>query len=301
MVTRTPFGLLVALFLIGVMQPALAQQRAEKLTPQQAQARQIELLERKLAAMADLVLRVDALQREVQQLRGEIEVQNHAMDALKKRQRDLYLDVDQRINQLAHGSAPTTGMAPPAATPPDAGAVVAAETPPGAPGTDAESGSAPPPAAEPPPVATADTGEVPAPQPALAAPIDTVAEERDYKAAFSLLMQRRYDEARSAFQAFLARYGAGGYADNAQYWLAEASYVTRDFDVALEGFQKVVNEYPNSSKVPDAMLKSSFIHYEKQQWSEARDILQRLVTLYPSSTASRLATQRLDRMQAEGH
>jgi tol-pal system protein YbgF len=297
MVTRTPFGLLIALFLIGAMQPALAQQRAEKLTPQQAQARQIELLERKLAAMADLVLRVDALQREVQQLRGEIEVQNHAMDALKKRQRDLYLDVDQRINQLAHGSAPMTGMAPPGAEP-----AVAADTPPGAPGTDGVAGSAPPPAAaEPPPVATADTDEAPAPQPALAAPIDTVAEERDYKAAFSLLMQRRYDEARNAFQAFLTRYGAGSYADNAQYWLAETSYVTRDFDVALEVFQKVVNEYPNSSKVPDAMLKSSFIHYEKQQWSEARDILQRLVTLYPSSTASRLATQRLDRMQAEGH
>jgi tol-pal system protein YbgF len=306
MVTRTPFVLSIALFLIGAMQPALAQQRAEKLTPQQAQARQIELLERKLAAMADLVLRVDALQREVQQLRGEIEVQNHAMDALKKRQRDLYLDVDQRINQLAHGSTPMTGMAAPAPAPaqapPGAEPAGSADTPPVASATGGVSGSAlPPAAAEPPPVATADTGEAPAPQPALAAPIDTVAEERDYKAAFSLLMQRRYDEARSAFQAFLTRYGAGSYADNAQYWLAETSYVTRDFDVALEVFQKVVNEYPNSSKVPDAMLKSSFIHYEKQQWSEARDILQRLVTLYPSSTASRLATQRLDRMQAEGH
>lgn len=289
-VTRKQIGLLIGLLLIIPFQSIQAQQRAEKLTPEQIQSRQIELLERKLASMSDLVLRVDALQREVQQLRGEIEVQNHAMDALKKRQRDLYLDVDQRINQLSHGSAPMTGMAPPAQIPGTEPPVLA-ETPSPAPVTDV----APAPA----PVDT--SGEGTAPQAALAAPIDTVAEERDYKQAFNLLMQRRYGEARTAFQEFLARYGTGSYADNAQYWLAEASYVTRDFDVALEAFQKVINEYPNSSKVPDALLKSSFIHYEKQQWSEAREILQRLVTLHPNSTASRLATQRLDRMQSEGH
>ena len=295
--TKKQIGLLIGLLLIIPFQSIQAQQRAEKLTPEQIQSRQIELLERKLAAMSDLVLRVDALQREVQQLRGEIEVQNHAMDALKKRQRDLYLDVDQRINQLSHGSAPMTGMAPPAQIPGTEPPVLA-ETPSPAPVTDAaaESATAPTPANS-----SANAGEGAAPQPALAAPIDTVAEERDYKQAFNLLMQRRYSEARTAFQAFLARYGTGSYADNAQYWLAESSYVTRDFDVALEAFQKVINEYPNSSKVPDALLKSSFIHYEKQQWSEAREILQRLVTLHPNSTASRLATQRLDRMQSEGH
>ncbi len=294
--TKNLFGLLIGLLLVVPFQSIEAQQRAEKLSPEQMQSRQIELLERKLAAMSDLLLRVDALQREVQQLRGEIEVQNHAMDALKKRQRDLYLDVDQRINQLAHGSAPMTGVTPPPAQMPGVEPPVLAETPPPAPVAAAVPGSPPSPS-----TAAAGAGEGGAPQPALAAPIDTVAEERDYKQAFNLLMQRRYDEARSAFQDFLSRYGTGSYADNAQYWLAEASYVTRDFDVALEAFQKVVNDYPNSSKVPDALLKSSFIHYEKQQWSEAREILQRLVTLYPNSTASRLATQRLDRMRAEGH
>ena len=98
-------GVLVALFLMAPLNTLLAQQRTVKLTPEQEQSRKIELLERKVSAMSDLVLQVDALQREVQQLRGEIEVQNHAMDALKKRQRDLYLDVDQRLNQLSHGSA----------------------------------------------------------------------------------------------------------------------------------------------------------------------------------------------------
>lgn len=289
---KKQIGLLIGVLLIAPLQATQAQQRTEKLTAEQIQSRKIELLERKLAAMTDLVLRVDALQREVQQLRGEIEVQNHAMDALKKRQRDLYLDVDQRINQLSHGSAPMAGAAP---APSAAQSAMPTGTPVPAPVTDTSPTVTGTPAAG---TVAADAG---VPQQAVAAPIDPVAEERDYKAAFNLLMQRRYGEASAAFKAFLAQYRNGSYADNAQYWLAEASYVTRDFDLALQEFQRVIDEYPNSSKVPDAMLKSSFIHYEKQQWAEAREILQRLVTLYPNSTASRLATQRLDRMRSEGH
>jgi len=287
------FGLLVL-----TSSPTLVAQQRPAVVPEQTQLQRIELLERRLSAMSDLVLQVDALQREVQQLRGEIEVQNHAMDALKKRQRDLYLDVDQRLNQLSHGSAPmgaTPAQTPPAAVVDAGQPTPAADQPTAGPAPGAPAAAAPD-AATPPAQATAPEG-----QPALAAPIDPVAEEADYKAAFSLLMQRRYDEAKTSFQQFLDRYKGGSYADNAQYWLAEASYVTRDFDVALAEFQKVINDYPNSSKVPDAMLKSSFIHYEKQQWETARELLQKLVTLYPSSTVSRLATKRLDRMQAEGH
>jgi tol-pal system protein YbgF len=293
MFSKFPLGLLIALFLVAPMSTLQAQQKVAKLTPEQEQSRKIELLERKVSAMSDLLLQVDALQREVQQLRGEIEVQNHAMDALKKRQRDLYLDVDQRLNQLSHGSGST-----PVSAPQNALADTELATPVAGPAPVADSN----PGEAKPPLQDANNSQAPPiSQPALAAPIDTVAEEAAYKAAFGLLMQRRYGEARQAFQDFLGGYREGNYADNAQYWLAEASYVTRDFDRALADFQTVISEYPNSSKVPDAMLKSSFIYYEKKQWAESRELLQRLVTLYPSSTASRLATKRLDRLQAEGH
>ncbi|MEJ1381869.1 MAG: YbgF trimerization domain-containing protein, partial [Candidatus Sedimenticola sp. (ex Thyasira tokunagai)] len=50
------------------------------------QEQRLQLLERKVKALSAQVIRLDTLQRELQQLRGEIEVQNHAMDALKKRQ-----------------------------------------------------------------------------------------------------------------------------------------------------------------------------------------------------------------------
>lgn len=299
MVTKSLTGVLIALLLSLPLHSLQAQQRTTQETPEQEQARRIELLERRLTAMSDVLVQMDALQREVKQLRGEIEVQNHALDALKKRQRDLYLDVDQRLNQLSHGSAPMPDLSrqpPPeeSVVPEQSETPMAAEAevePPSEAGAEATLESGIPPA-------TGPTSGDPEP---LAAPVDSVAEESEYKQAFGLLMQRRYPEARKAFQQFLGRYGAGNYADNAQYWLAEASYVTRDFDTALVEFQKVISDYPNSSKVPDAMLKSSFIFYEKQQWTESRELLQRLVTLYPTSTAARLATQRLDRLDAEGH
>ena len=63
----------------------------------------VEVLERQVRTMSELVLRMERLQREVQQLRGEMELQGNAMGALKKRQRDLYLDLDQRLEA---GAAP---------------------------------------------------------------------------------------------------------------------------------------------------------------------------------------------------
>ncbi|MEW7981853.1 MAG: tol-pal system protein YbgF [Candidatus Sedimenticola endophacoides] len=241
----------------------------------------VDILERKAAVISDLLLRLDTLQREVQQLRGEVEVQNHAMDALKQRQRDLYLDVDQRLTRLS-GAAP-------------------------APVAEPVSGQAPQMSAQPqmpvqpqpqPPVAN-PLPPAPAAQ-AAAPPGDQAQEDARYQAAFKLLMQRRYDEAGSAFGEFLASYPNGNYADNAQYWLAEASYVTRRFDAALEAFSKVVERYPHSAKVPDALLKTGFIQYERQAWAEARITLEGVVRDYPNSTAARLAGKRLERMRDEG-
>jgi tol-pal system protein YbgF len=260
--------------------------------PKPTLEQRVSILERKVKTLSSLVLRMDTLQREVQQLRGEIEVQNHAMDALKKRQRDLYLDVDQRLSQINSGAAPSA--VPAAAVPVDQGAAASqAPVPVSAP--------TPQPAVvdrTPAPVAASPT---PVTAPAGVVQGDPAQEEASYQAAFEMLMQRRYREAQKAFQAFLSQYPQGSYSDNAQYWLAEASYVTRDFQTALAEFDKVVTLYPDSPKVADALLKTGFIQYELKQWPEARASLERVRQQYPNSTASRLALKRLDRMRSEGH
>jgi len=207
--------------------------------PPQGLEQQVQVLERRVRALSELVLRMDRLQQEVQHLRGEIEVQNHTIDSMKKRQRDLYLDIDRRLGQMSGSAAdaPATQLPPggqPAAAPVESADVSGrfASGGPTAAGAVRQSDKARP------------------------------GEERAYHQAFDLLTERRYGEARKSFQSFLNRYPGGQYADNAQYWLGEASYVTRDFDAAFADFSAVLEQYPDSPKVPGAMLKIGYIEYE---------------------------------------
>ncbi len=65
----------------------------------------VQMLERRISTLSNIVLRLDSLQQEIQELRGDIEVQNHAMESLRKRQMDFYNDMDQRVSRLS-GEAP---------------------------------------------------------------------------------------------------------------------------------------------------------------------------------------------------
>ena len=130
--------------------------------------------------------------------------------------------------------------------------------------------------------------------------MDPAKQQLAYQAAFDLLKEGRYPESITAFEQFLASYPGGAYADNAQYWLGEARYVTRDFTASARDFQLVLKQYPGSPKVPDAMLKLGYAQYELQQWAAARSVLTELRKKYPNSTAARLAASRLERMGQEG-
>ena len=134
-----------------------------------------------------------------------------------------------------------------------------------------------------------------------ALPVPGGTDRQNYEAAFELLKQQQYAEAGAAFGQFLVSFPESQLADNAQYWLAEAYYVTDQFEEALRQFQVVLSAYPRSRKIPDALLKIGYSNYELQRWNAARSALQQVRDDYPDSTAARLAEQRLDRMREEGH
>jgi tol-pal system protein YbgF len=273
-IPRNAGAALVLLSLLAVSLPLCAEQA--KLTTEQ----RLDRLERMLKNqnMADLVYQVQQLRQEVQRLNGELEMQKHAMDAMNRRQRDLYLDIDQRLGRLQSGPGGAVSAATPAAV-------------------------TPPPAPVAPPVSV-PTAPSPVPAQTAAAPakpLDPKKEATAYQSAFNLLKQGRYPESIKAFRAFLNDYRGGSYEDNAKYWLAEASYVNRDFDTALKDFSKVIIDHPESSKVPGAMLKMGYIFYEQQAWDKAREVLQRLQNDYPGSTEARLGEKRLNRIAKEGH
>jgi len=233
--------------------------------------------------LVDMLMRLDGLQTELQNLQGDQESVAHEIEGIKQRQRDLYLDIDRRLQQLETSMTQLQSGAPKASS---------ATTP----GMMAPSVAAPSVGMPTAPLAVVPVPTTAAPE----APIDPEAERQAYEQAFNLLKESQYDQAIAAFQAFLQSYAKGDYADNAQYWLGEANYVTRRYKEAEQEFLKVITLYPESSKVPDAKLKLGYTYYELSEWEKARQTLNDVITAKPGSTVARLAENRLQKMRLEG-
>jgi tol-pal system protein YbgF len=124
--------------------------------------------------------------------------------------------------------------------------------------------------------------------------------EAQYQAAFELLKQGRYADARSGFEAFLAAQPQHELAENARYWIGEAHYVERQFEPALSAFEQVLRDHPQGRKSADALLKSGYCLYELRRDGAARERLGRVLREHPGTPAAREATTRLERMTAEG-
>lgn len=221
-------------------------------------------------AMFDLLARVEQLQAEVQQLRGMVEEQSQTIADLERKQKNMYADLDGRVQSLA-----TPAPAQPQAAP------------------------AQPVAAGAPAVQAPVTSVVSAPVTNVAASAQNAvqgSEKERYQQAYDSLRNGHNAQAVKMFETLLVDYPAGEYADNAQYWLAEAYKVNREIDKSRAAFNKVIVQYPNSSKVPDALLKLGYIEADMQNSAKAREYLLRVTNNYPNSPAAHLAAKKLAQM-----
>jgi len=249
-------------FVPGLLLVALlpaASTAADRLTTEQ----RLETMERRVGKITDLTLRLDAVQRENRQLRGDIETLQYQIEQLKRKQRDIYLDIDQRLSSMGN-AAPVA----PASAPVTSGGSATQVTP-------------------------RSTPETPKPDAPVA--VDPQQMQTDYKAAYALLSpgQRRYADAAKAFTAFLEKYPDSTLAPNAQYWLAEAYYVSQKNKQALAAFRKVVAEHPSSPKVPGALYKIGRLEHVGGNDEAARKALRRVLKEYPSAPAAGLAKELL--------
>jgi len=223
----------------------------------------IERIERLISSdvMREQTQTIMSLREEIAALREQVEQQEYDLESMKQRQRNLYLDMDRRINNVEAGGGNGAKFVAPVAPPNtskannDTTAVVAGDT---------------------------DGQEA-------------------YSKAFALLKEGQYEQSISAFEAFKVNYPNSKYADNAQYWLGEANYVSRDYKRALTEFQQLIAQFPDSSKNSGARLKIGYVYFELKNWSAAREALQEVITLYPDSTVAQKANERLQRMKREGH
>ena len=215
---------------------------------------------------------VESLESEVRELRGQMEALSHRVNQMEERQRQLYLDADQRLQRI-ESAAPAQAAGPS----PQPGALPAAPT---TPTQAAAPGQIPP--------ATAPTAQTPD-----ATGVDPFAEQQAYQSAFDLLKSGRYDEAAVAFQQFIAEFPTGSYADNAQYWLGETFYITRRFEQAVQEFERLVSTHPTSQKLTHALLKIGYAYDELGNLKEAERVLSELIERHPQSAAAGLARKRL--------
>jgi tol-pal system protein YbgF len=230
-----------------------------------SEKQRIQRLERLISSdvLREQTQSLQSLRQEVSTLRGQVEQQAYELESMKQRQRNLYLDVDRRLNSVEAGGGNSAGFNAP--------------VPPPNSGLSAGTG-----------VAAAGAG-------------GDVDGQEAYSQAFALLKEGQYKPSIKAFEAFKKNYPNSKYADNAQYWLGEANYVSRDYNKALKEFQQLIAQYPQSSKNAGARLKIGYVYFELKNWSAARDALQQVVKLYPNDTVAKKANERLQRMKREGH
>jgi tol-pal system protein YbgF len=243
-------------------------------------------------SLVELAQHLDAVQADVRQLRGRIEELEYNQEAMKKQQRDLYSDLDKRVAALGGGSsrvgATGTGSSGSAGGGAGSGAAGGAGT-----GGSAATG------------AGADSGDSAGAAGSAGGSSGTDAgsgasseEQRVYGQSFDALKAGSYSIAITGFKDFLSSYPASPLAENAQYWLGEAYYVTHDLDSASAAFRNVLQKWPNSRKTPDAMLKLGYAQLDQKKTSEGRNTLSEVVQKYPGTDAAKHATERLQRTPA---
>ncbi len=299
------FKRLLGLFLVSgiLFSPTVfAANKAPVTTPTSPQLEQrLANIERLLQsnALLDMLQQIDLLQKEIAQLRGEIEVNNHVLDQMKKRQRDLYTDVDRRLQSMENSGSSTQSI-PPLETlgttetvnPPEnlhgnqteTTALTLEQVETQAPQASASGQQA---------VTTTEDTATAATERNMDTETDPVQIQAEYQQAFKLLKQSQYDQAIKAFAKFVKAHPENQYSDNAQYWLAEALYVKRQYEDAIREYNNLVSNYPESQKVPHGLLKIGYSYQELGKAEEAKlwytDVRQR----FPGTTASRLADDRL--------
>ncbi|NOR68612.1 MAG: tol-pal system protein YbgF [Methylomarinum sp.] len=216
--------------------------------------------------MYEVLGRLEQLQSEVQQLRGVVEEQSQTILDLKKRQGNIYSDLDLRMQELA-------------------GVIVEFK-----PELKLKSSSEKAVVKQVKPVVEAKKA-LP-----VIKDVPVSNEKALYQTAYETLRNGHNTRAIAAFKAFLIKFPKGEYADNAQYWLGEAYKVNQDLNSAKDAFTKVVTDYAGSSKVADALLKLGYIELDQGNEVKARDYFTQVTVSHPGSTAAHLASKKLIQM-----
>lgn len=227
---------------------------------------------------ANLINKFRGLQQDIQELRGQLEVQAHELKVLREQQLAFYKDLDSRLHVDASKSVPQINK-PTTIEHPQPLSLDARPTS----GNPSQQPSQFIPQEKLPTKASFNSSR-----------INPADEQISYLAAYDLIKNKRFDNALIAMQNFVAQYPQGGYTANAQYWLGELYMVKSNYTKAIEHFEIVLKQFPSSSKTAASTLKIGYALAASGKTNEARSRLQQVLKNYPDTPTAQLATTKLE-------
>ena len=274
--------------------------------------------------VVQLLNQVEALNGELNRMRGQKEVLSNDITNAQKRQRDMYVYLDtrlrrieqagagkkdaenvsaleERIRKLEQGSAmpasipqPVTSAAavPVNPPPPAAAAAPAPVAVPAAP--SAAASPSPTPAVPGTAAATTSSSSLP---PASLSATDQASIQRSYDTAYSNFRLSDYPNAIRGFDAFLKSYPKHALAPNAQYWIGESYAHLKQYRDAIDVERRLLGSYPDSAKAPDALLIIGTAEATLGDNPTARKTFEDLIAKYPASDAAEKAKGRLAKLK----
>ena len=247
--------------------------------------KRLEKVEKQLnnSALLEMLESLESLKTEINTLRGEIEVQRHTIDQLKQKQRDLYTDLDRRLELSGSNNTSDDPSNDLQVLDTNANQEIINKN-----DTASEQSLVIETTSD-----IGQNGEINSEEKL----IDPQEAEKYYRSAFKLLKESQYDQALLAFKSFLKDYPDSAFSNNAQYWIGEANYVMQNYEIAINEYQALLNTYPNSQKISHASLKIGYSYAELGNIADAKKILKEVIRQYPDTTVSRLANERLRKIK----
>lgn len=238
--------------------------------------------------LLELHSQIENLRLDLNRLQGQIEVLVNENELAQKRQRDFYVDLDNRLRRLeqAEGAdgatAPRSGVSSPTASSSAIDSNASQNSSQSVKGT--ASAAAP---------ASASAVSSEYSTPANRNPVSDGSDGRAYESGYDLFKTGKYKEAISSFNSFLRSYPESSFAASAHYWIGNSFYALREFKNAVAAQETLIKIYPDSPKVPDAMLNIASSQLELNKKDAARTTLESVIVKYPGSDAADKAKRRL--------
>jgi tol-pal system protein YbgF len=119
-------------------------------------------------------------------------------------------------------------------------------------------------------------------------------EKAAYQSAVDLvLVEKNYEQAITAFEAFVIDHPESSLIANSQYWLGQLLYKEKKRDEARNAFLIVTDEYPDSNKRADSLFKIGIIDEYLGKKDSAKIFYKKVLKEYAGSSAASLASKRL--------